>query len=493
MLDPEYSLQDLLRCHICETPVTPLYCDVCNKYLCKNCKRIHLSDDSTEHKVVSFELRGSSNKCHKHSAKVCEHYCKQCDIPVCEECTNTKEHRNHIFVDIVNKLKSHRFVIQGDLQELENSIYPNNLNTKSRIQKINAAQTISEIEKTMTDLKRILESNDVKRIFAYMSMNAKFREKQYQLNHINPSYPKGLLFALSATTGYFFDPINSPGAMASPSSRPLLEKPQILTEIFTIYKGPNSSCSVSCINGEEIWTCGSVDSILRLYNIQGKIVKSIKTMSGNPPSDITVSSNGDLFYTDYDDKSVNIVRNMQIQEVVRLQGLKPRGSCITGCGEILVVMDSDDYSQTKVVRYSDTKEKQSIQFNDKGQPLFLTGPSLKFICENNNFDVCVSDCDNSVVVVVNLVGKFRFIYTGPLSFSKRSFKPCGIDADSQCRILIADRDNHCIHIIDKDGQFLRLIDNCALYHPLGLSVDAKDNLFVNEWFTGKVEKIQYCS
>lgn len=219
-------------------------------------------------------------------------------------------------------------------------------------------------------------------------------------------------------------------------------------------------------------------------------MKKIKTISGHNPEDIAVTKSGDVVYTDYDERTVNIVKNAQIEVLIRLRGWIPRSVCCTVSGDLLVVMLSDRDKHTKVVRFYGSEEKQNIQFDDKGQPLYSSFGD-KFICENRNLDVCVSDCYARAVVVVSQAGKPKFTYTGHLFTSKKLFQPLGIATDSQSRILVADYYSYYIYILNQNGQFLCYINNCHLDLQCSLCVDKKDNLFVAEWFTSKVKKIHY--
>nr|XP_034330914.1 uncharacterized protein LOC117690570 isoform X2 [Crassostrea gigas] len=273
----------------------------------------------------------------------------------------------------------------------------------------------------------------------------------------------------------------------------LIDEPKIITYIQTSCDNSGFDHDVVCLNDERVWTSG-IGSVIRLYNLQGEVLDSIDIRSGNTPDKIAVTKDGDLVYVDVKDKTVNMVKNRQTETVIRRRGWSPTSVCSTSSDDLLVIMNSDDNQQTKVMRYCGCTETQCIQYDDRGLPLYSFGGvfDLKQICENRNLDICVSDYDNGVVVVVNQAGKLRFTYTGPPSMVQKSFHPVGITTDSQSRILISDMRNNRIHILDKDGYIIRFISNCNLRAPHGLCVDTKDHLFVTERDTGKVKKIQYC-
>lgn len=141
-------------------------------------------------------------------------------------------------------------------------------------------------------------------------------------------------------------------------------------------------------------------------------------------------------------------------------------------------MFSEDYTQSKVVRFSESTEKQTIQYDNEGKSLYSGTCNVKCISENRNLDICVADCNAGAIVVVDRCGKLRFRYTGNalINTNDNSFEPYGIATDSESRILTVD--SHCIQILDQNGQFLRCIDNCDLREPWGLCLDDNDNLFV---------------
>ena len=369
--------------------------------------------------------------------------------------------------------------------------------------------TITEIEKIIAEIKALLNSDDFYFVSDYNSRNAEFRRLPAQFQVTLPTFTPqeinrehiyqqlGSLSNLAIKTEEHHEHgslTRTSGAESSPLARPLIDEPLILTYISTVYGYKNRLCSVSCLSDNEFWTRGG-DSTLRLYNLQGELLKSVQTKSGNMPEDITVTQNQDLVYTDFIDRSINIVKDTQIQPLITVRGWKPLYLCNTSSGDLLVTMVSDDYQQSKVVRYSGPREIQSIQWDDQGYALYSSDMNSKRLSENKNLDICVADITACAVVVVSAAGKLRFRYTGPppptTTTTEKPFKPYGITTDSQGRILITDSFNHRIHILEQDGHFLRYIDNIGLLYPIYLCVDSLDNLFVAESILGNVKKIQY--
>nr|XP_022304523.1 uncharacterized protein LOC111111692 [Crassostrea virginica] len=491
-------------------------------------------------------------KCPTHPTKQCELHCEQCDIPICSSCISSGKHIGHKAVDIFEDFESKKEVLRKDLEELEKSIFPKyqesaaiiktqktdqhkhsqkltaelhkqgealhkEINTiiqrkQSKIDSMHAQhlaaiekqeavinKALHEIKQVIVHLKSLLETSDVSHVSKYKSRNGDFRKLPPKIKISIPNFQPqridteqllkqfGSLNSLPIETEEQGYTVPSPGAEVSPPARPLLDVPRLITDIPTT--GYDRLYNVSCLSDEEIWTRGD-NKIIKLYNLKGELLKSVQTKSGNAPRDIAVTRSGRLVYADYSDSSINLVRGTQIQTLITLRGLSPLCLCSTAIGDLLVIMRSDDGKQTKVVRYSGSTDKQTIQWDNQGKLLYSYYGD-KYLSENRNLDICVADNLAGAVVVVSAAGKLRFRYTGPPSTPRESFYPQGITTDSQANILTSDYNNNRIHIIDQDGRFLRFIHNCGLQKPWGLCVDSQDNLFVAEVNTGKIKKIMY--
>uniref|UniRef100_A0A8W8MTE6 B box-type domain-containing protein n=1 Tax=Magallana gigas TaxID=29159 RepID=A0A8W8MTE6_MAGGI len=445
-MDPRSSAQDVHRCDLCETALVHSYCDFCHVNLCKLCIADHISDGYDKHKIVPFQERRSTliyPKCGTHPHKNCDLQCKNCnDIFVCSSCTASEIHRGHIFVEVSEVYTTKKNAIADEANKLKNLIYP----------------TYEEIT-LPTFIPKPLD-----------------HEKLYNLF--------GQITPLSTATEENVLSLNQPNT----SVRELLDEPEL---VATIQTGYEKLRSVTYLNEDCVWTCGLTKDI-KCFNIKGVLLHTLSNKSEQRPSDIAVDSDGNLLFSDLKSRTVNKVNNGQTEELIRLQGWTPSKLCVTSNGDLLVTMYSDDETQSKVVRYMGSAEKQAIQFDDEGKPLYSGIRKPKCITENRNYDICVADSGARAIVVVNQNGKLRWRYIGHPSVTKKEpFKPFGITTESQSRILTADCHNHCIHILDQDGQFLRYIDNCDLQNPFGLCVDKNDNLFVSEHFKGNVKKIKF--
>nr|XP_022318741.1 uncharacterized protein LOC111121668 isoform X2 [Crassostrea virginica] len=466
------SLQDVIRCDLCETPVPPRHCDICHIHLCEACVGEHLSDESKDHYIVPFKLRGIIRKCSKHSTDVCKELCLNCNVPLCRQCVVSSEHTQHVKLDILEIFEFKRELMQKDLNILEKYIYPKyqeaatnipvqRKDVNKRSQKLTTAldkqgealhteidtiiqgmkseindmdaqhkaaidrqevainKTSTEITQVIQDLKRLLDTIDVCLVSEYTSRTEEFRSLPAQFQVTLPTFTPQEIDREQIHQQI--------GSMSKPALKILLDEPRILTDIQTEFRHLHS---VSCLSDSELWTGDIHNSILRLYNLQGELLRIVQTNSEHG-KDIAVTRSGDLVLSEYWDRTIHLVTDTQIHTLITLREWRPGFLCSTSSGDLLVLLTSDDLHQTKVVRYSGSTETQTIQL------------------------------DHQV----------------------------GITTDSRANILTSDSNNCRIHIIDQDGCFLRFIHSGLLY-PYGLCVDSQDNLFVAE-ISNKVKKLQY--
>ena len=552
-MDPNYNAQDLARCDLCKNAIAQSYCDFCHVNLCKPCIGEHISDGNEKHIIVSFKQRLSNliyPKCETHQNEDSKYQCKDCNTFVCSRCTDYSRHSGHTLLKLGELFHISKRHVQNDREELDNRIMPayedisidlehemasvddqyEKLTTELSRQKREIHREVdntihqmemeigemrlkhhSILKKHLDEVKELLcllqqtrlslneleGSNRFLQIFHYSSKIQEFCKIPSKVQISMPKFiPKqikrdelccliGKLTSVSPTLEERVLRAEKPNT----SVRELLDEPEVLNTVRT---GNVRLRSVMCLNEKTIFTCGEMSPVINRFNIEGVLQRTFITKSRIVPGDIAIDKNGALLYTDWITKTVCKVKNDQTDGIIKLEGWTPLNLCVTSSDDLLVTVFSDDLTQSKVVRYSGSALNQIIQFDDEGQPLYSGNCSIKHISEKRNLDICVADCGAGAVVVVNQAGKLRFRYKGhPLLTKNMPFEPRGITTDSQSRILTSDCKNHCIHILDTDGQFLRFIDNCGLDYPRGLCVSSDDLLIVCEFLTCNVKKIRY--
>eukprot|EP00105_Crassostrea_gigas_P037143 XP_019921291.1 PREDICTED: uncharacterized protein LOC109618307 isoform X1 [Crassostrea gigas] len=223
-------------------------------------------------------------------------------------------------------------------------------------------------------------------------------------------------------------------------------------------------------------------------DLQGNQLQKIQT-SGEYEGYHTVTQDGDLIYTDKDNKVINrITPDNTITEFIKTGDWAPLSIHSShNHGDILVGMIKN--REGKVTRYNKTgTEIQNIQRDNKGQVLYS---EPRYITENINGDVCVSDSNKHAVVVVDKSGQHRFSYTGHGS----RFYPYGICTDVLGHILVCDDISETVpvHLLDKDGQFLSLLltEQQGVKYPYSVCVDDENNLWVGQGNTNTVTVYKY--
>ncbi|XP_065942844.1 E3 ubiquitin-protein ligase TRIM71-like [Magallana gigas] len=486
------------------------YCNQCEIPICLSCITMDLHPGHKLSKILEVlekkksqvskdksELKQTIYPTYQHIASDIQDIIAQLENGYEDLTTAITEHGEDLHKEI-NKL------IKGRKKKAKKMKAKQMQSLQKKLDEVN--EKLSNIKDEIHLFDNVLDSNDISKLKSFEGNLEKYSKIPDKILPFLPKFTPRKVFEdtlcelfgnlssfsySSDESGYWFKTEEDfPVAEFSPQVVKLLDEPKIVATIKTDYILLKN---VACLSGDSFWTCGN-GNIMKLYSIEQDLkLKSIKTLSGCTTASITVTPNGDFVFADYEDESVNIVKNKKIEAVIRLQGWRPRGVCGTSSGDLLVTMVSEDKEQSKVMRYSGSTEKQSIQYDVDGQPLYQCAV---YITVNRNQDICVTDHRGRAIVVVNKAGKLRFRYKGESHIGRNEqFYPQGITTDSQSHILIANTgygssSKNCIHIIDQDGQFISYID-CGLNSPWGICTDTDDNLFVAEYSGKKVKKVKY--
>ncbi|XP_062568368.1 uncharacterized protein LOC134230556 [Saccostrea cucullata] len=550
MATPTSWAQEVITCDLCPKP-TQQFCNNCQVSLCVDCVSTHVDKfKSQTHDIVHFtnrKIQPVFPECKVHSNQRCEAHCQQCHVQVCLKCIFSS-HNGHKIVEIQEIFNVKKSEIEKENQEIESIIIPkykkkmdniagkistsmakfNELEREAEkhrqlwhhevdniFNKINSMikstrenhltflkshqskfkNLIPDMMQTVTQIKEILKTNKVSDVNNYESKLTEYRDIPADIDVEIPSLKTNAVQGgeLSISLGEYKAALTQ-SALSSLtdevfhlSMRELLDKARVIatipTEVYPLW-------GVVCVGTDEAWVSGN-NKVIRRVDIHGSVQESITTQCPFCPGAISVTRQGELIYSDYFNKTVNIVRRGRSEVLITPpQGWGPWGLCCTRSGDILVNVNSN--KQNKIICYQGKTMNQEIYKDEHGNTIFKEGYTMLIsLAENNNGDICVTDFNADIMVVVDKTGRVRFRYDGTPPRREKSFNPRYIVTDSNSHIIVADYNNACLHILDQDGQFLGCVDNCGLDKPSGLSVDSEGRLWVGLCDSGEIKVIQY--
>lgn len=515
------STLNVKQCSLC-AGYAEYYCHSCQKVLCQHCKAAHVIDLDTKHHEVTiyrekFKYMLNQEKCHIHRNKSFNKYCKPCEVPVCDFCSEHKPQRSfhpantspsggcqhkllpiktvcllkkmqhkeivhnirsdtlynrHVLIKTVNndfkachsefsRGKSEMITRGHRLKELMD-IVPKDVISKSEIrhkqwclkQKIRMVQYIARIQNYEHKYEQVI-SKPVK----FLRFIKKVHLAQIQ---DAPNLYQHCLFSLTHV-------------IAMEDLIELLSEIQIIQRekrkanislLLTTMSSPslkqfltvndvNCCYHISCLTPDRVWVCDGDNNLILTDTTTGDTLFHIKDSSGLGVGIHTISNENELTYLD---KGLNIKK------------LSP------------------DLEKTTLIRTTDNEWVKLSLYCSQSSGDLLVGmhkngeyigkvtrynsgkitqtipqdnapqPLIRFprsITENQNGNIVVSDFLLKAVVVFSRGGRHRFSYTGPPSGT--GLNPHGICTDALSHILVCDDATHTVQMISEDGDFLSFI------------------------------------
>lgn len=542
-LSASFAAQDILRCDFCneDNVVGEMYCKTCSMRLCGLCvtRHIEISSVSCFHDIARFNSTTDFMRpvCGSHPNHKCEMFCRECNVPFCSQCLSEGFHKHHDITGICGRYAVLKDKILKDTHYLEKNMIPEfdkNVSQMSRrieettekydqiattmcqvgidwhrqlevaimqhkqeiqkmkekdvdiLSKCQMSLTIpsAAIRKTIKENRQIINSLDFNRLFEYRSSVENFRTIPPVADIKTPTFEQHttLLHQLVELVGKLGNSstINIPGYTIKVHR----DTPALLATFQSKFR--KGVRRLRCRGGKMAWMCGFYDRLMKSVDLHGTVIQKVLVTSKIATVCMTINKEDELIYLD--DSSVNIIREGECQCLFTVQDWTLRSVCSSSrANELLVGMTNKTKTEGKIVRYSGVKVLFEIQQDPDGNMLFRLP---YFLTENKNFDICVTEITLQKVQVVDKDGNLRFTYSGNNTV-KNTFKPMDLATDSKSQILIADTSNNCIHIIDKDGKLVKIIDDFNLQEPVSISVSDEDDLWVGEGNSGKVKVIKY--
>ena len=486
------SKVNVRQCSRCQGD-TEYHCSTCDQNLCPRCKGIHtISLDTKDHNVTLYREKFKSSykreMCVKHPDQLYEMFCELSALPVCFHCTedsqqelrNVKaayEMKRKQNEEIISSIRSDKLYIAPIVSSklIKTIINCDKLEVFSRLNfsMLKKAQKLKESldiafndRKHLTHVDRcLIEWIEIRRHLIKMqkyehSFEQSANKPAQFLRFIKKVHQDGLIKLLKP--GKHKLQIGNDD-LFSLTFLPMLQK----------YLADVCDCKhISYLTSDLVWISDKNNITLRDTAIGSKlhsVLHSCVTWGGIH----TVNNKGEFIYIE-NNSNINKIFSERKTPTTFITNTDSKWEpmcvyCSPSSGDLLVGMCGRHTHVGKVMRYNNAGIlTQTIPEGKIPLPLYS---DPRYITENNNGDVVVSDTwPGKAVVVTSYEGKHRFSYRGPPSGSE--LDPYGVCTDVLSHILVCDNATDTVQMLNKDGEFLSyLLTREAVTNPRSLSYD----------------------
>ncbi|KAI8509646.1 hypothetical protein Bbelb_120740 [Branchiostoma belcheri] len=448
----------------------------------------------------------SGNRCSFHPTEVYRMYCKQCQMPVCEECIEGV-HNDHLMTTIKKAAQENRSTVQALIHEGRNILESycgfvrglreteKNLN-EQKDQRDNAIiqaynQTVQTTTQKLTERKDILLSESQQnhsqdfdrikterdRVLADINeLSAVCDRAEQELQQRGVEFLITQQSALTGTVGKYRGkaaptPVQTQPAVFQPADNPVPVLGQLTVPSPQKAPIPKTRAARGRVSDEgEIFVADSLNYKIRVFNQQGNILRQFLLCEYGGQklcqSGVALDGEGNLwvvgrtltndgFAMQYD-KQGRVLRNFDLQKTELYGGV----AVDTRRNRILItaikrINPSHYYNSQQLQGEVLVFRPDGTLVRTVGQQQGMKTPG--YITVDGEGNILVSDWNNNCVYVYNEDGQFLFQFGGEGSGEGQLKKPCGICTDRTGNIIVADRGNGCVEMFDKRGKFLKHI------------------------------------
>ncbi|VDI51645.1 P2X purinoceptor 4 [Mytilus galloprovincialis] len=525
-----------LGCQLCESEKKIEWkCNDCNLFMCDQCKDgVHFRI-AKDHKLLNIKEIGehedswnsfafSKLNCQDHPNQPCSLYCKTCSNVICLKCI-VKVHNGHDFVDeeeFCDKkevLQEGQKKVQSNLsklscrkgkmmapEEAENpkllQIKQNIMDHKKNLCKImeiyadnlvhDANQqfgTLKQEEGTKIDkeiqnmhakneaLESIIKSRDFMKFLSdfdklYVSLNENMLQDTSNISSLPNFVPAE------------FTVLNFGTLEGNLSHAKFKVTNQWTTELRNIHS------IVRCLDSS-LWIADNVNGLLQHVKLETDNVNLLSSFNSKVFGLVDISS-----------------CILLSTEETRLKKIDRGSSDIGDSVYSIAPLIARDVHVTKDEKVVITARSPGKAFSAKGRSVVLVNqPGKRFVkfdlfeyerypkplftlpvrvASTSNGNICVVDTLEKDlrgrVVVIGQAGKVKGIYSGhdDVNSKDKPFKPQDILATPSDNILVTDWENHLIHILNHDGEFISYynLKDIGIYYPHSLALSTSGHLYI---------------